>query len=172
MDIKQEHIKQEHPSAVKREDALIKSAFRSKSGAKRTQSKVRFVDHVKEEDPVVKISESRVKAEITEMVTKAEPASLKKESSLLKLTTPKTTKIEQQRESSTQVDSVQEITAAEFVKTEKTPKRVKVEGSVKNESSTKSLLGKRTHKERAKKFLELEAEESDTEVIREITESA
>ena len=36
---------------------------------------------------------------------------------------------------------------------------------------TKTLLGKRSRKERAKKFVELEAEESDNEELKEITEA-
>ena len=63
-------------------------------------------------------------------------------------------------ERSTKEESVLEIAAADFVKTEH---------KVKKEKTPK--LGKRNRKDRAKKFLEMEAEESDTEVIQEISET-
>lgn len=60
-------------------------------------------------------------------------------------------------------ESVQEISPTDFVKAEPPQTEAKPK---------KTLLGKRTRKERAKKFLELEAEESETETAKELTEQA
>lgn len=61
-------------------------------------------------------------------------------------------------ELSTNEESVQIVSEPE-------PIMIKSEGNPKLESK-KSLLGKRSRKERANKFIELEAEESDSEQIK------
>ena len=136
-------IKEEQPKS------LVKSALRSKSASKRA-IKVSFEEQapieVKTERPQIK-TETPVKRP-SKIRVKKEPEETSSKIKIEVVESP----IEVERIQSTKDESLAEV--------DQTQKK-----------KPKTLLGKRSRKERVKKFLDLEAEESEDEVKKEITDA-
>ena len=151
MEIKQEQLDSVIKTEVKTEltkdrPQPRKSAMRSYIKG-RSQSKVRFVDEaVKTEEAK---HASRVKIELMEIAKAVEIKTVKSE--IIELDRDQSTKEDNLKiEPDQSNDSVQIISQPGIVKTE---------ADIKSLPKSKTVLGKRTRKERVKKFLEIEAED-------------